>query len=85
MIPKWLAVLWVVFLLSLAGCAARTVTVEVPVPVACKVPEVSTPAYAIDGVPENADIFTIVRALWATIEQHEAHEIETQAAIDACK
>lgn len=85
MIPKWLPVLWLFATLALAGCAGRVAQIEVPVPVACKVPEIEKPALAIDTIAPDADIFTIVRALWATVEQMEAHEVEMQAAIDACK
>jgi hypothetical protein len=85
MIPKWLPILFLFAALSIAGCAGRVAQIEVPVAVPCKVPDVPKPAFAIDTIPPDADIFTVVRALWATMEQHEAYEIQMQAAIDACK
>jgi len=86
-ISKPLVWLYVFVLLSLSGCAmfARTNIVEVPVPVPCIVPDIPRPAFAIDGVSPEADLFVVARALWATVEQWEAYEIQLQAAIAACK
>lgn len=78
-----------VLALSLSGCASfssvHTGSVEVPVAVPCRVPEIPRPAFAIDGVPVDSDVFVSSRALWASIEAWEAYETELQASIAACK
>ncbi|MCZ7806969.1 hypothetical protein O8J54_34165, partial [Pseudomonas aeruginosa] len=56
---------------ALAGCAGqvepepRTVRVEVPVAVPCRVPAVEVPAWATAGLKKSDDIQTKVRALLA--------------------
>jgi len=72
-------------LLALTGCSTMTRTVEVPVPVPCRVPDIQRPTFAIDSIPEDADVFVMIRGLWATVEQWEAYEMQMRAAIDACK
>ncbi|MDV2883101.1 hypothetical protein, partial [Pseudomonas aeruginosa] len=56
---------------ALAGCAGqvepepRTVRVEVPVAVPCRVPAVEVPAWAAAGLKKSDDLQTKVRALLA--------------------
>ncbi len=74
-------------LLCLLGCASTTpATIEtsVAVPVPCVVPAVQKPAYAFDSVPADADLFVMVRALLATIEQMDAYEQRLEAALASC-
>ena len=58
-------------IVALAGCAGqvdpepRTVRVEVPVAVPCRVPAVEVPAWATAGLKKSDDIQTKVRALLA--------------------
>jgi hypothetical protein len=90
-LPKWVwavvvpVAVAIMALVLLTGCATMTKTVEVPVPVPCIVPDVPRPAFAIDTIEPDSDVFVVARAMWATIEQWEAYEIQLQAAIDACK
>ncbi len=75
----------IIFLLS--GCKSffsSSTERSVPVIVYCNPPLVEEPVYPIDALPENADIFQIVRALWATVEIHEAYAIKLRAALDKC-
>lgn len=85
MIPKWLPILFMFAALALAGCAGRVAQIEVPVAVPCRAPDIPKPAFAIDTITPDADVFEVARALWATIEQYEAYELQLQAAVDACK
>jgi hypothetical protein len=64
----------------------QTVTVDRPVPVACKI---QTPAecradYAVDRLPPGADDVTINRALRAELEERTACEIQMRAAVMGC-
>ncbi|HEJ4993726.1 TPA: hypothetical protein SL650_006117, partial [Pseudomonas aeruginosa] len=58
-------------MVALAGCAGqvepepRTVRVEVPVAVPCRVPAVEVPARAAAGLKKSDDLQTKVRALLA--------------------
>lgn len=76
-------------ILATAGCASfasvRTGEVEVPIAVPCRVPDVARPVFAIDTLPADADVFAVARALWASIEEYEAYDIELEAAIAACR
>ncbi|MFU7556554.1 hypothetical protein, partial [Pseudomonas paraeruginosa] len=62
-------------LVALAGCAGqvepepRTVRVEVPVAVPCRVPAVEVPIWATDGLRKGDDLQTKVRALLAERRQ----------------
>jgi hypothetical protein len=78
---------WIVVL---AGCAARgpdvrTVRVEVPVMVPCRVPEVSVPAFAAAGLKKVDSLEVKVRALLAERRQRIGFERELLAAATACR
>ncbi|MFO1881280.1 hypothetical protein QOT71_23885 [Pseudomonas aeruginosa] len=82
-------VLGVVF--ALAGCAGqvepepRTVRVEVPVAVPCRVPAVEVPAWAGAGLRKDDDLQTKVRALLAERLQRIGYEAQLLAANRACQ
>lgn len=75
---------------SLAGCAGapvvvKTERVEVPVPVPCRTPEISRPAWALDTLPKGASLFKRVQAAFVEIEQRRAYEARLEAAVKACR
>ncbi len=76
---------------ALAGCAARqeaeprTVRVDVPVAVPCRVPAVEGPAWATAGLKKSDDIQTKVRALLAERLQRIGYEAQLLAASQACQ
>ncbi|HCD6617226.1 hypothetical protein RQ528_19015 [Pseudomonas aeruginosa] len=76
---------------ALAGCAGRqdaeprTVRVEVPVAVPCRVPAVEVPAWAAAGVRKGDDLQAKVRALLAERRQRIGYEAQLLAANQACK
>ncbi len=76
---------------ALAGCAARqeaeprTVRVDVPVAVPCRVPAVEVPAWATAGLKKSDDIQTKVRALLAERLQRIGYEAQLLAANRACQ
>ncbi|ARI91288.1 TPA: hypothetical protein L4810_006003 [Pseudomonas aeruginosa] len=76
---------------ALAGCAGqvepepRTVRVEVPVVVPCRVPAVEVPAWATAGLKKSDDIQTKVRALLAERLQRIGYEAQILAANQACQ
>ncbi|HFE8811320.1 hypothetical protein ACSDGV_18210 [Pseudomonas aeruginosa] len=76
---------------ALAGCAGRqdaeprTVRVEVPVAVPCRVPAVEVPAWATAGLRKGDDLQTKVRALLAERRQRQGYERELLAALGACR
>ncbi|HCF9887163.1 TPA: hypothetical protein NI812_004612 [Pseudomonas aeruginosa] len=76
---------------ALAGCAGqvepepRTVRVEVPVAVPCRVPAVEVPAWATAGLKKSDDIQTKVRALLAERLQRIGYEAHILAANQACQ
>ncbi|HCD9060246.1 TPA: hypothetical protein NEF99_000968 [Pseudomonas aeruginosa] len=80
-----------IFAVALAGCAARkeaeprTVRVEVPVAVPCRVPAVEVPAWATAGLKKSDDIQTKVRALLAERRQRIGYEAQLLAANKACQ
>ncbi|HIE0452269.1 hypothetical protein N0649_06975 [Pseudomonas aeruginosa] len=77
-------------MVALAGCAGqiepepRTVRVEVPVAVPCRVPAVEVPAWATAGLKKSDDIQTKVRALLAELQQRKGYEVQLRAAVKAC-
>ncbi|MBV5701750.1 hypothetical protein ACIUXA_08930 [Pseudomonas aeruginosa] len=77
-------------MVALAGCAGRvepeprTVRVEVPVAVPCRVPAVEVPAWATAGLKKSDDIQTKVRALLAELQQRKGYEVQLRAAVQAC-
>lgn len=76
---------------ALAGCAGRqeaeprTVRVEVPVAVPCRVPAVEVPAWATTGLRKGDDLQTKVRALLAERLQRIGYEAQLLAANRACQ
>ncbi|MCR3763716.1 hypothetical protein ACOAOD_25720 [Pseudomonas paraeruginosa] len=78
-------------LVALAGCAGqvepepRTVRVEVPVAVPCRVPAVEVPIWATDGLRKGDDLQTKVRALLAERRQRIGYEAQLLAANQACQ
>ncbi|HCE8380008.1 TPA: hypothetical protein NHR78_004614 [Pseudomonas aeruginosa] len=78
-------------IVALAGCAGqvdpepRTVRVEVPVAVPCRVPAVEVPAWATAGLRKGDDIQTKVRALLAERLQRIGYETQLLAANHACQ
>ncbi|WP_435896650.1 hypothetical protein [Pseudomonas aeruginosa] len=76
---------------ALAGCAGqvepepRTVRVEVPVAVPCRVPAVEVPAWAAAGLKKSDDLQTKVRALLAERRQRIGYEAQLLAANRACQ
>lgn len=83
--------LGLVLVFALAGCAARqeaeprTVRVDVPVAVPCRVPAVEVPAWATAGLKKSDDIQTKVRALLAERLQRIGYEAQLLAASQACQ
>jgi len=68
------------------GCAPITSNVvRVPVPVPCEIPDVPVPALPIDAVASDADLFTIDRALWASLERLEAYVAQLRTMLDGCR
>ena len=82
-------ILAVVALLALTGCTTdviyKTVPVEVPVGIPCKVPAVATPSWATNGITPKNTLFEQVRALEAANEQHKAFEAIILSANKACQ
>lgn len=80
-----------IFAVALAGCAGRqeaeprTVRVDVPVAVPCRVPAVEVPAWATAGLKKSDDIQTKVRALLAERLQRIGYEAQLLAANQACQ
>ncbi|HGN3089157.1 TPA: hypothetical protein ACKR7X_006400 [Pseudomonas aeruginosa] len=78
-------------LVALAGCAGRqeaeprTVRVEVPVAVPCRVPAVEVPVWATAGLRKGDDLQTKVRALLAERLQRIGYEAQLLAANQACQ
>lgn len=77
-------------LLFLAGCAARepevrTVRVEVPVQVPCRVSAVPVPAWATDSLKKSDNLELKVRALLAERRQRIGYERVLVAAVLACQ
>jgi hypothetical protein len=77
--------------IALAGCATvpepeiRTVTVDKPIPVPCRVAMPEEPAWAMDAIAPDADIDTLMAAAIAELEQRVGYEIRLKAAIATCK
>ena len=80
----------VVLALVLAGCAGkepevRTVRVEVPVQVPCKMKEVAVPPWAATGLKKSDSLEVKVRALLAERRQRIGYERQLVAAVTACQ
>lgn len=80
-----------IFAVALAGCAGRqeaeprTVRVDVPVAVPCRVPAVEMPAWATAGLKKSDDIQTKVRALLAERLQRIGYEAQLLAVNRVCQ
>ncbi|HDZ3376135.1 TPA: hypothetical protein RSV04_004530 [Pseudomonas aeruginosa] len=80
-----------IFTVALAGCAGqvepepRTVRVEVPVAVPCRVSAVEVPVWATAGLRKGDDLQTKVRALLAERLQRIGYEAQLLAANRACQ
>ncbi|MGC8384616.1 hypothetical protein ACP3P8_19045 [Pseudomonas aeruginosa] len=78
-------------MVALAGCAGRqeaeprTVRVEVPVAVPCRVPAVEVPVWATAGLRKDDDLQAKVRALLAERRQRMGYEKKLEAALHACQ
>ncbi|HCK7402597.1 TPA: hypothetical protein N0X62_001015 [Pseudomonas aeruginosa] len=78
-------------IVALVGCAGqvepepRTVRVEVPVAVPCRVPAVEVPVWATAGLRKGDDLQTKVRALLAERLQRIGYEAQILAANQACQ
>ncbi|HBO2999635.1 TPA: hypothetical protein L4R60_002181 [Pseudomonas aeruginosa] len=78
-------------IVALAGCAGqvepepRTVRVEVPVAVPCRVPAVEVPVWVTAGLKKSDDIQTKVRALLAERRQRIGYEAQLLAVNRACQ
>ncbi|MFW5005035.1 hypothetical protein ACOAOS_15445 [Pseudomonas aeruginosa] len=85
---KWLVM---GMLVALAGCAGRqeaeprTVRVEVPVAVPCRVQSVEVPVWATAGLRKGDDLQAKVRALLAERRQRIGYEAQLLAANQACQ
>lgn len=79
-------------LLVLAGCAApapqvvtRTVTVEVPVGVPCRTPQIARPVWPLDVLPTDANDYEWARAALAEIEVRNGYEARLEGAVAGCQ
>ena len=77
--------------LALAACETtgstqqiKTVTVQVPVQVPCRIPYVSRPEYALQRLGQGADYYDRVKAAFIEIEQRKGYEARLEAAAKAC-
>lgn len=81
----------VVLALLLNGCAGRvepeirTVRVEVPVQVPCRMPDVAVPPWAAASLRKTDSLEVKVRALLAERRQRIGYEKELAAAAGACQ
>jgi len=76
----------------LAGCAGqappaevRTVRVEVPVQVPCRVKKIAPPAWAADRLRRSDSLEVKVRALLAERLQRQGYVGQLAAAVEACQ
>ncbi|EMH6924376.1 hypothetical protein [Pseudomonas aeruginosa] len=78
-------------MVALAGCAGqvepepRTVRVDVPVAVPCRVPAIEVPVWATAGLRKGDDLQAKVRALLAERRQRIGYEAQLLAANRACQ
>lgn len=79
---------WILVLL-LAGCAQpvriETVETKVPIMVPCVVKLPEEPKWASRELSGTSDIFTIVKTLWAELEQRAGYEAQVRAASAGCR
>lgn len=80
-----------VLVVALAGCAGqvepepRTVRVEVPVAIPCRIPAVEVPTWATASLEKGDSLQTKVRALLAEREQRKGYEVQLVAVAQACQ
>lgn len=78
-----------IVLLVLAGCAPTTiykpVQVQTPVPVMCKIPQVSAPALPTKNITEKNSMFEQTRALLAENKVRQGYEAMLVASMKACQ
>ncbi|ARU04766.1 hypothetical protein CCO03_08815 [Comamonas serinivorans] len=77
--------------LALSGCAsttpepARTIRVNVPIPIACQEPVPEKPNMPVDSLPTDADLDRIVQAMIASIERWEGYAGQLETALANCR
>lgn len=76
----------------MAGCSVqpapvevRTVRVEVPVLVPCKVRRIAAPAWAADGLRKSDSLEVKVRALLAERLQRQGYVDQLATAVETCQ
>ena len=83
-----------VLVLFVSGCAgmnrapaidAHTVTVDVPIAVACKTPEPPPPLYCFGTLKESDNIYIKARCLLSDRKKSLAYEINLLGAFNSCK
>jgi hypothetical protein len=73
------------------GCAGEpivrteVVTVNKPIPVPCRTKPVPVPAWALNSIAPDADVFTLAKTALAEIEQRIQYETQLIAAVAACQ
>jgi hypothetical protein len=77
-------------LIFLSGCSSpqpvfKAVTVDVPVAVPCRVPEIQRPSSALQQVQAQAALFDKVKAALIEIDNGKAYEARLEAALRACQ
>lgn len=70
---------------SAPAIVTQTRTVEVPVSVPCRVPQIEAPAWALDRVDPAADVYTKGRAALVEIQQRRGYESRLEAVAAACR
>ena len=82
-----LAVLVVILLFLLTGCAhqERLVEVKIMVPVACKEEKPERPVMHTEGLAVGTPVDVQARHMRAEIDRREAYEIKLVAALDNCR
>lgn len=69
----------------LSGCAADSETAVRTPQVRCQLPQIDRPAWALDSIDPEADIYTKGKAALAEIEQRIRYEERLEAAMRACR
>ncbi|CAG2155310.1 hypothetical protein LMG26411_04877 [Cupriavidus numazuensis] len=69
----------------LAGCAAEPETAVRTPQARCQVPQIDRPAWALDSIDPEADIYAKGKAALAELEQRIRYEERLETAIRACR
>ena len=74
----------------LVGCSAApprptVIETKVQVSVPCDPGPVPAPAFPVDGLTGDEDIFAKAQTLAADVETREGYEARLKAAVDACR